>query len=136
MITETIRPRFNETDALGYINNTVVAQWFEGARDPVFQLFSPTLNLAKWPLILAKTVVEFHQQLRYGETVEIRTFISRIGNSSFDVYQEVWQQGQKCASGTAVIVNFNYQTNAAEKINASIHAELSKHLLPKTQMAE
>ncbi len=35
MFKEIIQPRFNETDALGHINNTVLTQWFEGARDPI-----------------------------------------------------------------------------------------------------
>ena len=72
MYSQTIQPRFNETDALGHINNTVVATWFEGCRDPLFRLFTPDLNPALWQLILAKFSVEFHAELFYGEQVEIR----------------------------------------------------------------
>jgi len=120
VIEETIKPRFGETDALGHINNTVVAQWFEGARDPVFMWFSPELSLDNWQLILAKTTVEFHAELQYGENVDLKTYISRIGNSSFDVYQEAWQQGKKCASGTAVMVHFDHQTKKSKKITESV----------------
>mgnify|MGYP006134208167 CR=1 FL=1 len=128
MIEETIKPRFCETDALGHINNTVVAQWFEGARDPIFRWFTPDLNLTKWQLILAKTTVEFHAELQYGGDIVLKTFISRVGNSSFDVYQEAWQQGTKCASGTAVMVNFDYQTKKSVKITDEIRIELSNNL--------
>ncbi len=48
MFTETIQPRFSDTDALGHINNTMLPVWFEGARDPVFRLFSPDLTLSDW----------------------------------------------------------------------------------------
>lgn len=44
MFKEIIQPRFNETDALGHINNTVLTAWFEGARDPIFKLFTPDLD--------------------------------------------------------------------------------------------
>ena len=127
MIEETIKPRFCETDALGHINNTVVAQWFEGARDPIFKWFTPDLNLAKWQLILAKTTVEFHAELQYGDDIELKTFISRVGNSSFDVYQEAWQQGTKCASGTAVMVSFDYQTKKSVKITDSVIEKMTKY---------
>jgi len=127
MITEIIKPRFCETDGLGHINNTVVAQWFEGARDPVFKWFTPDLSLNKWQLILAKTTVEFHAELQYGENIELRTFISRVGNSSFDVYQEAWQQDKKCASGTAVMVHFDYLTKTSKKISDIVIEEMLKH---------
>lgn len=108
MLTEQITPRFNETDALGHINNTVLAAWFEGARDPVFRLFTADLNPANWRLILARFSLEFHAELFYGQPVEIRTTISRVGGSSFDVSQEAWQQGQRCASGVAVLVQYDF----------------------------
>jgi acyl-CoA thioester hydrolase len=129
MINETVRPRFCETDGLGHINNTVVAQWFEGARDPIFKWFTPDLNLNAWKLILAKTTVEFHAELQYGADVELRTYISRIGNSSFDVYQEAWQEGKKCSSGTAVMVHFDYETKKSQKISEVTRNAMNIHII-------
>jgi len=125
MLTEQITPRFNETDALGHINNTVLAAWFEGARDPVFRLFTADLNPTQWRLILAKFSVEFHAELFYGHSVEIRTHISRVGGSSFDVTQEAWQHGQRCASGVAVLVQYDF----AEKRSVALSEPLKQQLL-------
>lgn len=108
MQSTELQPRFNETDALGHINNTVLATWFEGARDSVFRVFSPRLDPQTWQLILAKFSIEFHAELFYGQPVEIRTWVSRMGTSSFDVSQEAWQQGQRCASGVAVLVHYDF----------------------------
>jgi len=127
MFTEKLMPRFSDTDALGHINNTVIAQWFEGSRYPIFKWFTPDLNVNNWKLILAKTVVEFHAELQYGESVEIRTYISRIGNSSFDVYQEVWQKNQKRASGTAVMVHFDHVAKKSKKITEFIVKQMELH---------
>ena len=66
MFKEIIQPRFNETDALGHINNTVLTQWFEGARDPIFKLFTPDLDTKAWRLILASISVQFKAELFYG----------------------------------------------------------------------
>ncbi|MBL4910529.1 MAG: acyl-CoA thioesterase [Alteromonadaceae bacterium] len=133
MYSEIITPRFSDTDALGHINNTMVPVWFEGARDPVFKLFSPELNLQAWPLILAKIDVSFHTQLFYGQSIEVRTYISRIGGASFDVYQELWQHNKKCASGTAVMVNFSYQSQCSEKIPEKIKMTLEQHLIENSE---
>ena len=128
MFSEILIPRFSDTDALGHINNTVMPVWFEGARAAVFRLFIPDLDPDKWQLIIAKITVNYHGQLFYGQEVEIRTYISRIGGASFDVYQELWQHGEKCVSGTAAMVNFDYQAQASKKIPDDIRAQLMLHL--------
>lgn len=130
MFSEIIQPRFSDTDALGHINNTVFAVWFEGARQGVFKIFTPNLNLQQWPLIIAGIKLDYHAQTHFGVEVEIRTYISRIGSSSFDVYQEAWQQGVKTVSGTAVMVQFDYNSNKAVTITAGQKKQLMQHTLP------
>ena len=127
MFSEIINPRFSDTDALGHINNTMLPIWFEGARDPVFKLFMPELSTTAWKLILAKIDVAYHGQLYYGQPIEIKTYISRIGGASFDVHQEAWQKGIKCSSGNAVMVHFCYENQSSAKIPSDIREELQKH---------
>lgn len=124
MLTEIISPRFNETDALGHINNTVLPCWFEGARDPLFRLFTADLAPDNWRLILAKFSVEFHAELFYGQAVEIRSWVSRVGGSSFDVTQEAWQAGQRCASGTAVMVQYDFAGKHSVPLSEQLKAQL------------
>jgi len=133
MFTQEIVPRFSDTDALGHINNTMVPVWFEGARDPIFKLFMPELNLQEWQLILAKIDVSYLGQMFYGQPIEVRTYISRIGGASFDVYQELWQKGVKCASGTAVMVHFCFQTQSSVKITEKIKTELEQHFIENNE---
>jgi acyl-CoA thioester hydrolase len=127
MYTETLTPRFSDTDALGHINNTKVPIWFEGAREPIFKIFSPDLNPNNWCLIIAKIEVNYHGQLFFGQSIEIRTYVSRIGGASFDVYQELWQHGEKCVSGTATMVHFDYPTQTSQKLPDKIREELTEH---------
>ena len=127
MFSETFKVRFCETDGLAHVSNTVLVQWFESAREPIFRLFNPTLELNNWPLILASYKVDFLKQIFYGSDVEVKTYISRIGNSSFDVYQEVWQKGLHCATGLTTMVNYDYKQQKAQTIDENISAELLKH---------
>ncbi len=124
MYSQQLEPRFNDTDALGHINNTVLAVWFEGCRDPLFRLFTPDLNPTAWRLILAKFSVEFHAELFYGQPVEIRTWVSRVGNSSFDVSQQAWQQGKLCASGLAVMVHYDFTAKASVPLAIELQQQL------------
>jgi acyl-CoA thioester hydrolase len=129
MFKENIQPRFNETDALGHINNTVLTQWFEGARDPIFKLFTPDLDTRAWRLILASISVQFKAELFYGAAVELRTGISMVGNSSFEVHQEAWQHGKCCAVGKAVLVQYDFNAQQKLLLSADQKADLRVHLV-------
>lgn len=128
MFTLTIKPRFCETDALGHINNTVIPMWFEQGREPIFEFFVPTMKPEDWNLIIARIEVDFLAQLEFRHEVEIKTWLSKIGNSSMKVTQEVWQGGVCCARGHAALIHFNYETNSAAPIPAVIKQQLQTHL--------
>ena len=128
MLSDTFNVRFYETDALRHVSNTVVVGWFETAREPLFKIFTPSLDLDNWPLILASYKVDFLKQIFYGQPVTIKTSISRIGKSSFDVYQEVWQRDECCASGSTTMVHFDYKTQRSSPIEGDIKAQLLEHM--------
>jgi len=119
--------RFYETDALQHVSNTVLVGWFETARLPIFKYFTPDLDLNNWPLILANYNVDFLQQIYLADPVEVKTWISRIGNSSFVVYQELWQSSVKKAKGTTTLVRFDYASKKALRIADDIRAKLEEH---------
>lgn len=131
MFTEEFNVRFYETDALAHVSNTVLVGWFESGREPIFKLFTPELDLQNWPLILASYKVDFLEQIFYGQKVQVRTYISRIGTSSFDVYQELWQKQKKCATGTTTLVHFDFQTKQAVAINETVKASLLANSYPE-----
>ncbi|MBY5993418.1 acyl-CoA thioesterase [Ferrimonas balearica] len=131
MFSQQFAPRFMETDALGHINNTVIPVWFEEGRTPIFELFVPQLDLSRWNLILASIQVDFLAQTYYGKPITVETRIARLGSSSFDVEQQVVQDGQVTARGKAVMVHFDYQSNRSAPIPESIRQQLEAHLAPQ-----
>lgn len=128
MWTHHLSPRFVETDALGHINNTVLPVWFEDARTPLFRLFTPDLDINNWHLIIAKIEVEFVGELFYGKDVEIRTYLTKLGNSSMVIAHEAWQEGRMGARGSAVMVHFDHDAKQSVTIPELIRAQLSEHL--------
>ena len=64
MFSQSFETRFSDTDALGHINNRMLPIWFEGARDPVFKIFMPTLDIHAWRLILDHPFLTAYVPLR------------------------------------------------------------------------
>lgn len=131
MLSTTITPRFGDIDGLGHVNNNVVPMWFETARNPFFRYFNPDLDLKKWDLILARFEVDFLNQLYYGKNVEIRSSISRIGRSSFEIYQEAWQGNKLGAKGTAVLVHYDFINQKSVPVTDTVKKLLEEHILNK-----
>lgn len=128
MLTKTIEPRFGDVDGLRHINNTVVPSWFEEARNPFYGLFTPDFNFAHWRLILAHIEADFLHEMRYGQAVEIRSWVSHLGRTSFTVYQEAWQNGVHCARGKTVVVHYDFAARETRPIPDDIRARLAEHL--------
>ncbi|MDZ4171673.1 MAG: thioesterase family protein [Methanobacteriaceae archaeon] len=124
-------PRFGDIDGLKHVNNTVLAVWFEKGRNPIFRMFTPNLDLSyeEWKLILVRTEFDFIGQMYYGKDVEIRTFISRIGNSSFTIGHEAWQDDELKARGSAVLVHYDFINQVPLPITDDIRKNLEEHLI-------
>ena len=124
MIFTNIVPRVSETDGVGHINNVFVPIWFEAGRREIFRIFSPNLDFLNWKLALVKVTVEYIDQLYLAENVEIRTGIEKVGNSSFNIKEEIYQTNRLCAKGEAIYVNYNFKEKKSEPISNKIRDKL------------
>ena len=131
MFKTIVNPRFGDMDILGHVNNTVPVVWFELARNPLYAVFDPELNLDKktFPLIMAHTDYDYVGQLYFKYEVEIRSWVSRIGTKSFTMYHEAWQQGRLCVKGAAVLVHYDFNIEQSTPIPEDKKKLLAEHLL-------
>ena len=131
MFTITVNPRFGDMDVLGHINNTVPVVWFELARNALFKLFDPKLELKRetFPLIMVHTDYDYVGQLYFQYEVEIKTWITRIGAKSFTAYHEAWQQGRLCVKGSAVMVHYDFNIEQSTLLPEDKKKLLAEHLL-------
>ena len=128
MFTQTIIPRFLETDALGHINNNTYGVWFEAARDPLFKLFVPDLDIKKFNIVMAHSSFDFLKEVFWGEEVIIKSAIGWIKNSSFELVHAVYQKGVLCTTGKCIMIHYNYATKQSIPIPDTIRATLEEHL--------
>ncbi|WP_243348987.1 acyl-CoA thioesterase [Parabacteroides sp. FAFU027] len=129
MYSMTVTPKFGDIDGLGHVNNTVMPGWFEQARNPIYRYFNPEFKFDNWNLILARYEVDFVAQLYFDQDVEIRTFISKIGRSSFEVHQEAWQGEKLCTKGRTVLVHFDFNEQRSVAIPDDIRVTMAEHLV-------
>jgi len=131
MFSTIIQPRFGDADCLGHINNTTPALWFETARNPLLRIFVPDLNfkMETFPLIMAHTDYDFVDELFFQHEVEIRTWISHIGNKSFTVHHQAWQNGRLCVEGSAVVVHYDFNTKQSVPLPEDKKKLLKEHLI-------
>jgi len=126
MYAYTITPRVADTDAMGHINNTVLPCWFEEARTPLFRIFNPSMDFKHWNLIMAHMEIDFLQQIFFHSDVEVKTWIGRLGSSSFDIIQEIWQDGILRAKSKAICVHFDFNTQKSVSIEGDLRKKLEE----------
>lgn len=128
MYRTTITPRFNETDAVGHINNTKFPAWFEAARRDFFAEFDPNLATDPWTLLVVRYELNFTKEVSWVPEVTIETTISRLGNTSVSLHEELYQEGELCVVSEVTYVNVSPETKRPEPISEGIRAKLSAHL--------
>lgn len=120
----SIETRTSETNATGHIDHTVIPVWFELARGPIYKLFNPTESFSTWNTIIRKLELDFLLPIQHRLRTEVRSHVSAIGNTSFTVTQELWQEDRLVATGRAVIVHFNYLAQQKAPIPEAIREQL------------
>lgn len=132
MYTEIINPRFNETDAFGHINNNVYTVWFDSCRLSVLKPLLPSLEPKNMNLILAHTSTDFLREVFFGKEVVIKTALEKVGNSSMYFTHGLYQDGELCTEGKAVMIHFNHQSKKSIPIPEDIKKQLENNLFTST----
>lgn len=138
MFKVNVTPRFGDIDGLRHVNNNVLGVWFEIGRNDIFRFFTPDLSLTyeDWKLILVHSDYDYLGQMFFDGDVEIRTYITKIGNSSFTIGHEAWQNEELKAKGSVVIVHFDFIEQKSMTIPDDIRKKLEEHLIAEEDIGK
>ncbi len=138
MFKTKVTPSFGDIDGMKHVNNNRILEWFELGGLDIYRYFTPDLDLdfENWKLIMVRKEADFVGQLRFGEDVEIRSYLLKIGNSSFTVGNEVWQSNELKAKGKTVIVHFDYVTQKSVPIPDDVRKKLEEHLISEEEIGK
>lgn len=130
MHTVDIYVRYCETDAGGHVNNTSYFLYFEEARTKFFNEigFGPGKRLINF--IVAQTTCDFLTQAYAGQMITVISKVSKIGMKSYTMTHEIRnsETGQSIATGSAVIVCFDFKEQKTKDIPNELRSLLEAHM--------
>jgi acyl-CoA thioester hydrolase len=118
-----IQVRFNDTDMLGHLNNTAYALYAEQARVEFFR----SLGMGRISLILAHISLDFRKQVTFGDKVQVETKVSKVGNSSVTLLQNIFANGELAAEVKSVVVLFDYEAQKPKVIPGELRTSLEDY---------
>lgn len=119
---------FRDIDFFGHVNNAVYFSYFEWARTLLwFELFGRNRDPREISFIVARAECDFKKQIAL-EPIEVRVRIGEMRATSLSfVYEIRKNRGEElAATGTVVVVLFDWTTNAKKPITDELRRRVEE----------
>lgn len=125
--------RFSDVDVYGHVNNVKYFEYYQEARIAFIQsLDEPLLDpSAESTLrqVVARIDVDYKRPILFrSDPYTIESWVSRVGNSSFDLRAEIKDGDTVLSRADAVLVTFDLKTQAARKLSGTEREQLEAAL--------
>lgn len=120
--------RYCDTDRQGHVNNAVFSSFFETGRVEILYDKDTNITSGNCSFVIASIKLDFLGEIVWPGQVEIGTRISRIGRSSINMEQGLFQDGKCVALAETVIVQMNNNTRKSSALEAKAIGVLSKFM--------
>lgn len=110
----SIKVRFSDLDAMGHVNNASYLSYLEEARLAYYNhVMNMDTNNLEFNAVVARIEIDYVDQIRLGDEVEVYTRTSKIGNKSSDVEHLVVvtnnNKKEIAAKAFTKLVSFDYK---------------------------
>ncbi len=113
----THRLRFNDTDALGHVNNAVFAVMLgQGGPELALEAGLP-IRGAGQSLVIVRLELDFVREMGWPGDVRVETELVRLGGRSFTLGQRLVHGGDVCARAQTVLVVLDRETGKGAPID-------------------
>ena len=129
--TTPLTPQIADTNMARHIDSIAYPLWFDRARTQLYREMNPSLDFSRNGLVIVKTEVVYLREVEVDDALEIRTWVSLIGTTSFEVSQELWRQKELCAEGKTILVSFDFSVHKSEPLTDAYRAVLEKYCFEK-----
>jgi acyl-CoA thioester hydrolase len=121
--TVRIALRWRDMDMLGHVNQAVYHELLEEGRGA---LLASLGDAGRFPFVLARVELDYrHEVRRSAGHVDVRTFVERVGRTSFTVGQELTlPDGTVAAAGRSVLVAWDAKARCSRELTATERAAL------------
>ncbi len=120
------KTRNMDTDQFGHVNHAAMATLFEGAR--VELIFAPevAVETEHHDLLIAKLTMNFHRELAAPGTIRNGSAVRRIGSSSLDIDQAIFDGDSCIASSLSVCVLIDHGTRKPSRVSERLRSHLMR----------
>ena len=125
----SIEVRFRDCDPMGHVNNAVYLTYLEQARFAHWRAVWG-FNFEGLPenapgVILARAEIDYRRPARYGDMLEVRISLDRIGRTSFSYsYEIVDQNDLVVAEAKSVQVMYDYAAGRPVPLSDEMRSKL------------
>jgi len=107
--------RFSDVDVYGHVNNVKYFEYFQEARIAhLMRLFEGETREVERPLVVAQIDVDYRAPILFRpEPYDVRSWISRVGTSSFVIDSVILDGEQAMSHARVVAVTFDQATQRA-----------------------
>lgn len=122
--------RWSDQDLNGHVNNARVIILAEEARVLAGRGWSDNAPSGTTPRVLKTLTARFDVPVRYERALCAKVWIARIGNTSYTVCHELFQDDELCTYVEAVVVVLDPETDRPAPVGPSLRKGLTKFLAP------
>ncbi len=123
--------RFADTDSQGHVNSAVFSTFLESGRaEMLYDAQSPLVDEGA-VYVVAKLDIQLLGEVLWPGKVDIGTAVLKVGNSSVNLFQQLYQNGKCVAKADTVIVQMNEVTRKSQPLSTEIIETLNRFLLPQ-----
>lgn len=123
--------RFADTDSQGHVNSAVFSTFLEtGRAEMLYDAQSPLVDEGA-VYVVAKLDIQLLGEVLWPGKVDIGTAVLKVGNSSVNLFQQLYQNGKCVAKADTVIVQMNEVTRKSQPLSTEIIETLNRFLLPQ-----
>jgi acyl-CoA thioester hydrolase len=122
----TMPIRWGDMDAYGHVNNTIYFRYMEQARVEWIEAMQAPVRPGGEGAVIINASCSFLIPLNYPGTVEVRTYASHPGRSSFQTHVEMRLVGDEriYAEGAAKVVWMDTRTGKSVPLPEHVRAEV------------
>ena len=108
--------RYNDLDTFGHVNNAIYATYCEEARVAYIAEVLGIENIDEFPAVVASLNVDFRSSVTEPTSVDVRVWVSRLGDSSMTMHYEIEQDGRLAAEAETTIVAIDPATRETRSL--------------------
>ena len=114
----SVQIRFSDIDMLGHVNNAVYMNYFDMAKTKYFQAVHDAEDWSRLDVVVANVSVDFLHPVFFNEDIIVKTKITRLGNKSFNMIQQIEMaaSGEIKTVSRSVMVGFDIPTSSSKPL--------------------